>query len=128
MFTLAQIDDLHAQFGRADTLSDYLQGLAGLGVVAFESYVADGHSEYVNANGGRVVSPAHHELLTIADQSDRDSFLGHLRRHNDGQTSYVEMSARLAASGVEKWVADTRALTMTYVDRDGVELLVERID
>ena len=125
---MAQIDDLHARLGRADTLAAYLQGLATLGVVRFESYLADGHSEYVDADGRRVVSPAHHEVLTVAEESDLDSFLEHLRRHHDGETSYVEMSEGLASSGVEKWVADTFALTMTYVDRAGVELLVEGVE
>lgn len=124
---MAQIDDLHARFGRAETLADYLRGLAALGVVRFESFVVDGHSEYFSADGHRVVSPAHHELLTVAETSDQTSFLEHLRRHRDKETSYVEMSAGLASSGVEKWVVDTAELTMAYCDRAGVALLVEKV-
>jgi uncharacterized protein YbcV (DUF1398 family) len=127
VFTMAQIDDLHARFGRADSLADYFRGLAEIGVARFDSFVADGHSEFVGAEGQRVVSPPHHELLAIADVSTRAAFLDHLQRHLDGETSYLEMSRGLAASGVEKWVADTAALTMTYLDRDGVALLVEKV-
>jgi uncharacterized protein YbcV (DUF1398 family) len=128
VFTMAQIDDLHARFGRAESLADYLRGLAAIGVTRFDSFVTDGHSEFLGAEGQRVVSPPHHEVLAIDEVSNRAAFLDHLQRHLDGETSYVEMSAGLAASGVEKWVADTTALTMTYRDRDGAALLVEKVE
>lgn len=124
---MAQIDDLHARLGRADSLGDYLRGLAAIGVVRFESFVTDGHSEFFSADGNRLDSPPHHERLTVAEVSDRDAFLEHLREHSDGETSYVEMSEGLAASGVEKWVADTTATTFTYYDRAGAVLLVDEV-
>jgi len=127
MFTMAQIDELHDRFGRAETLADYFRGLAAIGVTRVDSFVTDGHSVFLGADGQRVVSPSYHEVLAIHDVSDREAFLNHLQRSRDGETSYVEMSAGLAASGVEKWVMDTTALTMTYIDRAGVALLVEKV-
>ncbi len=124
---MAEIDDLHARLGHAESLADYLRSLAALGVVRFDSFVTDGHSTFFGSDGQSVVSPAHHQVLAVADVSDRDSFLEHLRRHSDGETSYVEMSQGLAESGVEKWVADTTGLTMTYLDAAGVALLVEHV-
>jgi uncharacterized protein YbcV (DUF1398 family) len=124
---MAQIDDLHARLGRAESLADYLRGLAALGVVRFDSYLSDGHSEFFGPDGQRVVSPAHHDVLVVAEVSDRRAFLEHLRRHGEGETSYVEMSAGLAASGIEKWVGDTVALTMSYCDRSGAVLLVQQV-
>ena len=109
-------------------MADYLRGLAEIGVVRFESYLVDGHSEFLAADGRSAVSPAHHQELVVAEVSDRLAFLEHLRRHTEKETSYLEMSAGLAASGVEKWVADTAALTMTYVDRAGLALLVEAVE
>ena len=128
VFTMAQIDDLHARLGRAESLTDYLRSLAAIGVVRFDSFLVDGHSEFFGAAGRRVVSPPHHEVLTVAEVSDREACLEHLRRHRDKQTSYFEMSAGLAASGVEKWVADTAELTMTYCDRAGVALFVDKVE
>jgi uncharacterized protein YbcV (DUF1398 family) len=128
VFTLAQIDDLHTRLGHADSLAEYMRGLAALGVVRFDSFVMDGHSEFFSVDGRRVVSPSHHEVLPVAEASDRGSFLEHLRRHSDGETSYVEMSRGLAESGVERWVADTADLTMTYLDRAGSPLLVEQVE
>ncbi len=86
------------------------------------------HLRPVLSDGGRVVSPPHHEVLKVAEASDRHSFLEHLRRHADKKTTYLEMSAGLAASGVEKWVADTAALTMAYYDRAGRVLLVDEVE
>jgi uncharacterized protein YbcV (DUF1398 family) len=124
---MAQIDALHDRLGRVDSLADYLRGLAALGVVRFESFVTDGHSEFTTTDGQRVDSPAHHAVLEVAGASDREAFLQHLRQHADGETSYVEMSEGLAHAGVEKWVADTTDLTMTYRDRSGVALLVDQV-
>jgi uncharacterized protein YbcV (DUF1398 family) len=125
---MAQIDDLHARLGHPDSLADYMRGLAAIGVVRFDSFVTDGHSEFFGVEGRCVVSPAHHEVFAVAEVTDRASFLEHLRRHSDGETSYVEMSEGLAGSGVEKWVADTTRLTMTYRDPAGVPLLVEQVE
>ena len=125
---MAQIDDIHARLGNADSLADYLRALATIGVVRFDSYVADGHSEFFDADGERVASSAHHDVLAIAESSDRDALLESLRLHHDGKTSYVEMSEGLADSGIEKWVAETSRMTMTYVDRAGEALLVERVE
>ena len=125
---MAQIDDLHARLGRAESLADYLRGLAAIGVVRFESFVTDGHSEFVGADGHRVVSAVHHEAFAVAQASDRDAFLEQLQRHLDGETTYVEMSKGLADCGVKSWVADTTALTLTYYDLAGVALLVDKVE
>jgi uncharacterized protein YbcV (DUF1398 family) len=128
MFTLSEIDELHARLGSAETLADYLRALAAIGVVRFESFLVDGHTEFFSRDGGRVVSPSHHEVMTVAELSDRDAVLEHLQRHRDKETSYVEMSAGLASSGIEKWVADTAALTLAYCDREGRALLVDKVE
>ena len=127
MFTIEQIDELHDRLGRAETLVDYVGSLAALGVVRYDSFVSDGHSEYVGLDAERVVSPPAHETLTVAEDSDRQAFVDHLKRHERGETGYLEMSKGLADSGVQKWTVDTHAMTMTFYDRTGVALLVEKI-
>jgi uncharacterized protein YbcV (DUF1398 family) len=126
MFTIEQIDDLHARFGSAKTLAEYVLGLKKLGVERFDSYLADGHSEYFG-QGQRVVSPPVHEVLAVAETSDREAFLEHLRRHERRETTYLEMSRGLGQSGVEKWTVDTGRMTMTFCDKAGREMLVEEI-
>ena len=125
MFTIEQIDDIHDRLGTAETLAQYLQALNAIGVERGDSFIADGHSEYFGKNGYKVVGAAVHEKLTIAATSSRDALLEHLSLHNQGKTSYLDMSKGLADSGIEKWTFDTNRMTIAYFDRAGNELLVE---
>ena len=127
MFTIEQINDLHARLGSAKTLQEYVRALKAIGVERYDSYLADGHSEYFGQGGHRVVSPPVHEVLPVAEAGQRETFLQHLSRHQRRQTTYVEMSRGLAQSGIEKWTVDTGRLTMTFYDKAGREMLVEQI-
>jgi uncharacterized protein YbcV (DUF1398 family) len=127
VFTLGQIDDIHERFGRQDTIVQYLRALNAIGIERSESFIADGHSEYSGAGGETVVTPPAHEVLTIAATSNRDGLVQCLALHTQGKTSYLEMSKGLAQSGAEKWTFDTSALTITYYDKAGNELLTEAV-
>jgi uncharacterized protein YbcV (DUF1398 family) len=127
MFTIEQINELHARLGSAKTLPQYLRALKALGVERYDSYLFDGHSEYFAQCGQRVVSPPEHEVLAVAETGQREAFLEHLRRHEQRQTTYLEMSIGLAQSGIEKWTVDTGRMTMTFYDKSGREMLVEHI-
>src|SRR5262249_4793784 len=92
MFTLEQINAIHDTLGSAESLAQYVKALSALGVETYDSYIMDGHSEYVGKNGHTIISPPAHETITIADTSNKEQFLKHLDLHNQGKTSYVEMS------------------------------------
>jgi uncharacterized protein YbcV (DUF1398 family) len=68
-----------------------------------------------------------HEVLSVGETGQRETFLQHLRRHELGQTTYLEMSKGLADSGIQKWIVDTGRMTMTFYDEAGIEMLVEQI-
>lgn len=127
MFTIQQIDDLHTQLGSAKTLAEYVRALKAIGVERYDSYLADGHSEYFGHDGHTVVSPPVHELLSIAEIGQRETFLEHLRQHEQRKTTYLEMSNGLAESGIEKWTVNTEKMTMTFSDKAGRAMLVEPI-
>ena len=127
MFTLDQIEDLHARLGSAKTLAEYVRALKVLGVERYDSYLADGHSEYFGQGGDRVVSPPVHEVFPIAESGQKEAFLEHLDRHERRETSYLEMSRGLAQSGIEKLTVNTDRMTMTFYDKVGTEMLVEQI-
>ena len=127
MFSLEQINDIHDRLGNAETLSQYLEALKNIGVDQYDSFIADGHSEYFGRGGHKVVSAPVHEKLSIAETSDRESFLQQLNLHNQGKTNYLEMSKGFADSGMEKWTFDTNKMTITYYDKSGNEILVETI-
>jgi uncharacterized protein YbcV (DUF1398 family) len=127
MFTIEQINDIHSRLGSARTFADYVRALKALGVERSDSYLADGHSEYFGQSGHRIVSTPVHEALFVAATGEREAFLEHLRRHELGETTYLEMSRGLAQSGIEKWTIDTDSMTMTFYDKAGKEMLVEQI-
>lgn len=127
MFTVEQIDDIHDRLGRAETLGQYLRALNAIGVERADSFVADGHSEYLGGDGCRLVTPPAHVRLTISETSNRERLLEQLSLHRQGKTGYVEMSKGLAESGVAKWTFDTNSMSIAYYDRAGCEMLVEPI-
>ena len=127
MFTIEQIDEIHDRLGSARTFTEYVLALKAIGVERYDSYLADGHSEYFGQGGYRIASPPVHEVLPVAEAGQREAFLQHLRRHEQRQTSYLEMSKGLAESGIEKWSVDTGRMTMTFRDKAGREMLVEQI-
>lgn len=127
MFTLDQINDIHDRLGSADTLTEYLLALRDIGITSYDSFITDGHSEYHGADTPTLVSLPTHEILTIADVADKAAFREHLRLHEAGQTSYLDMSKALAESGVEKWTFDTRKLTIACYDKAGNQMKTEPI-
>jgi uncharacterized protein YbcV (DUF1398 family) len=127
MFAIEQINDLHARLGSARTLQEYVLALKELGIERYDSYLADGHSEYFGQDGHKVISPPVHDVLSVAETGQRETFLQHLRRHEQRETTYLEMSRGLAQSGIEKWTVDTGRMTMTFYDKTGSEMLVEQI-
>ena len=127
MFTIEEINDLHARLGSARTLPEYVRALKALGVERYDSYLADGHSEYFGPGGHRVVSPPVHEVLAVAETGQRETFLQHLRQHERRETTYLEMSRGLAQSGIENWTVHTGRMTRTFYDKAGTEMLVEQI-
>ena len=127
MFAIEQINDLHSRLGSANTLAEYVLALRGLGIERYDSYLADGHSEYFGQDGQKIISPPVHDVLSVSETGQRETFLHHLRRHEQRETTYLEMSRGLAQSGIEKWTVDTGRMTMTFYDKAGSEMLVEQI-
>jgi len=127
MFTLEQLNEVHDRLGRGESLAQYVKALHALGVETYDSYILDGHSEYFGKSGHTVISPPAHEMLPIANTSDKETFLTHLNLHNQGKTSYLEMSKGLADSGIEKWTVDTKNMTMTFYNKLEDEVFAETI-
>src|SRR6185503_18765860 len=101
MFTIEQINDLHDRLGKAETLFEYVHALNAIDIEKYDSYLTDGHSEYFGKQD-QVISPPAHDTLSIAEKSNGETFLKHLKLHEQGKTTYIEMSMGLAESGIEK--------------------------
>jgi uncharacterized protein YbcV (DUF1398 family) len=127
MFTLDQINDLHSRLGKQTALPEYLKALRAIGVTKYDSFVADGHSEYYGTDSQKLITPPVHEVLAIANTGSQEGMKKHLSLHEQGKTSYIEMSQGLAESGIEKWSFDTIKMTIAYKDKQGVDMLVEAL-
>ncbi len=127
MFTIDQINEIHGRLDGAKTLLQYVQAIEAIGVVRADSYVSDGHSEYFSEDGQKVESSPVHDVLSVSQTSSGQSLLQQLRLHDEGKTSYLEMSKGLAESGIEKWVINTLELTMSFYDAGGNKLLTNKI-
>jgi len=127
MFTLNQINEIHGRLGKQAALHEYLRALKAIGIDKYDSYLADGHSEYFGKDNQKLVSPPVHKKLIINTVSNREGLLNHLTLHAGGKTNYLEMSQELADSGVEKWSFDTGKMTLTYFDVKGRQMLIEEI-
>ncbi len=127
MVTLAEIDLVHEELGKADTLDAYCRALADLGVTGYASYVIDGHTVFRTEAGDQLATPAHHDAVAIAAEPDHAAVRSVLARAATGEIGYVEMSQLLGNAGLESWSVDTHRLEMTYTDVNGDIVLVERL-
>lgn len=126
MFTLEQITEAHSHVKSGADFPAYVQALIALGVRRYDSFVADGHAEYLGTDGSTVASEPIYPALAIAERGDAAELSFALAAHQAGGTDYLTFCREAAAAGVEKWRVDTEAMTCTYLDRSGT-LLVEEV-
>jgi uncharacterized protein YbcV (DUF1398 family) len=127
MFTVEQIRQAHGKVKSGTDFPAYIQDLKQLGVVAYETFVADGHTDYYGPNGYKTASPSRYGALLIAQTANPGQFKADLLAHQQGKTDYPTFCGDSARSGVEKWVVVMDGMTCTYYDKAGMEILEERI-
>lgn len=127
MFSLQEIEHAHDKVKSGADFPNYIQEIKQLGVLAFETWVNDSHTEYFGANAFRTKSKPQYELLTISDHSDKERFQHYLKIHQMGETDYHTFCQHCAITGVEKWFVSLEEYTCTYYDKAGNTVLVEDI-
>jgi len=127
MFTVEQIKAAHSKVKSGADFPAYIQDLKKLGVTYYETFVADGHTDYHGANDYKATAPAKYELLKVSETSNEDGFKADLKAHQNGQTDYPTFCNDAAKSGIEKWAVSMDNMTCTYFDNSGNEILVEVI-
>lgn len=127
MFTTEQIKAAHSKVKSGADFPAYIQELKQLGVVSYDSYVSDGHTDYIGNNDFKTTSAAKYESLAIADLTDENQFKADLKAHQQGKTDYPTFCRDCAKSGIEKWVVNLEKMTCTYFDKAGKEILEEQI-
>ncbi|MCH5600584.1 DUF1398 domain-containing protein [Niabella ginsengisoli] len=127
MFTISQIQAAHSKVKSGADFPAYIQDLRKLGVIFYETFVMDGHTIYCGENNYKTISPAKYEALIIAQSSDQAQFKADLKAHQQGKTDYLTFCNDAAKSGIEKWSVSMDAMTCTYYDIAGNEILIEKI-
>ena len=127
MFTVDQINAIHSKVKSGADFPAYIQEIKELGVTYYETFVADGHTDYYGKNGYKTSSPASYEPLDILDAVNSVQFKKDLKEHQKGKTNYPTFIKMCATFGIEKWHVCMDKMTCTYYDKRGIEVLVEQI-
>ena len=127
MFTLEQIKSAHSKVKSGADFPNYVQDIIKLGVIFYETYVSDGHTEYTGKEGYKISSGDKYGKLIVADKSNVLQFKINLKEHQQGKTNYQEFCDSCAKRGVEKWTVSTTKMTCIYYDKAGHEMLEETI-
>jgi len=127
MFTIAQIQAAHSKVKSGADFPQYIKDLVKLGVIYYETYVSDGHTNYFGKDDYKISSAPKYDQLIIDGPSDAEKFKNDLKAHQQGKTDYPTFCTDCAKSGIEKWAVFMDNMTCTYYDKEGKELLVEAI-
>jgi len=126
-FTVEQIKAAHDKVRSGADFPAYIQEIKGMGVTHYETYVADGHTDYHGINDHTAKVPAKYIALTIADSPNYEDFKAELMAHQQGKTDFLTFIKMCATFGIEKWEISMDRMTCTYFDKAGNEILVEQI-
>jgi uncharacterized protein YbcV (DUF1398 family) len=127
MFTLPQIQSAHSRVKSGADFPAYIKDIKALGVISYETYVTDGHTDYYGADNYKISSPAKYNALIIAVDCNAAQFKTDLQAHQQGKTNYPTFCADCAAAGINKWAVAIHEMTCTYYDIAGNEVLTEQI-
>ncbi|MCB9187927.1 MAG: DUF1398 family protein [Flavobacteriales bacterium] len=127
MFTIDQIEAAHQKVKSGADFPKYIQEIKQIGVIAFETWVFDSHTDYFGKNGFHSKSLPQYSGLDISKVCEKKKFISYLKSHQNGETDYHTFCKHCAESGIEKWKVNLDVLTCVYFDMNGNEVLVESI-
>lgn len=127
MFTIAQIHQAHDKVKSGADFPKYIQEIKALGVIGFETFVVDSHTEYFGKDNFKTQSEAMYENLAINSTSNKTEFEARLKMHQRGETDYFTFCKDCAETGIDKWIVSLTEMTCIYYDKSGNEILVEQI-
>lgn len=127
MFTTDQIKTAHSKVKSGADFAAYIKEIKALGVTGYETFVADGHTDFFGSNAYKTSTTARYDALNIADTAQPEQFKQDLIAHQQGKTDYPNFCNDCAKSGIEKWAVVMDKMTCTYYDKAGAEVLVEKV-
>lgn len=110
MFMLEEIEHAHQKVKSGADFPNYIQEIKELGVMGFETWTIDSHTEYFGVYGYHTKSKPQYEALAISETSDKAKFIANLKDHQQGKTDYHSFCKDCAETGIEKWVVNLDAM------------------
>lgn len=127
MFTIAQIKEAHAKVKSGEDFPKYIQDLIDLGVIGYDTAVADGGVTYFGADNFRTAATETYAPLTVAAPANKERFIEFLVMHQEGQTDYLTFCSQAAQCGIAQWTVNIIEKTCTYLDVNKNSILIEKI-
>ena len=127
MFTIAQIKEAHDKVKSGADFPKYIQDLINLGVIGYDTFVADGHVEYFGADNFRTTAAETYATLAVATSANKERFIEFLVMHQEGQTDYLTFCKQAAQCGIAQWTVNIIEKTCTYFDNNQNSILIEKI-
>ena len=103
MFTLQQIKTAHSKVKSGADFPSYIKEIEALGVTNYETFVADGHTDYFGGDGYKITSAPKYDIIDIAEESNIEQFQSDLKFHQLGNTDYQTFCIVAVISVVDKW-------------------------
>ncbi len=127
MFSVKQIEQAHDKVKSGADFPNYIQEIKQLGVISFETWVFDSHTDYFGNEGYKTSSESKYASLSISNSSNKELFINHLKSHQRGETDYYTFCKHCAETGIERWVVSLEEMSCSYYDIKGELVLVEII-
>jgi len=126
-FTIEEIKTEHQKVKSGADFPKYIQAIKNLGVSHYTAYVADGDTEYFDSENHSVNTGGKYESMPVSADLNLDQFKTRLKLHQQGGTDYMTFCMDCAESGVEGWKMDLNQMSCTYFDKNGNDILEEKV-
>ena len=80
-FTVADIEKAHEKVKSGADFPNYIKEIKSLGVIAFETWVVDSHTNYFGTDNFEITSDAQYDDLMIVDDVNIEKFTAYLKNH-----------------------------------------------
>ncbi|MGK6340607.1 DUF1398 domain-containing protein [Chryseobacterium sp. DT-3] len=126
-FTIEQIKAEHQKVKSGADFPKYIKAIKNLGVSKYTVDVTDGNTQYYDTDNETAQTGKKYDDLTVSEHLGLERFQTRLKLHQQGGTDYPTFCIDCAENGIKGWKMDLNAMTCTYFDTEGNEILIEQI-
>ncbi|MGO4709957.1 DUF1398 domain-containing protein [Chryseobacterium sp. 2TAF14] len=117
-FTIEEIKAEHQKVKSGADFPKYIQEIKNLGVSHYKALVADGNTQYFDAENNYAETGRKYDDLAVSENLNLDQFKTRLKLHQQGGTDYMTFCKDCAENGIEGWEMDLDKMTCTYFDKN----------